>query len=385
MATAKAKSGKRRGPGDGTIRKRTDGRWEGRLRLGYENGKMRWKYIYGNTWHEVSDQLKADQHAQQQGLPIVVERQTVAEFMTRWLEDSAHPRVRPKTYDSYAQIVRLYIEPEVGHIQLSKLSPQEIQQLLNKMLKKGLSPRTVRYCLAVLRMALGRAYKWSLVPRNVALLVDPPRSRRYEMRSLSPEEARTFLNTVKGDRLEALYSVALALGLRQGEALGLRWEDIDMDKCTLKVRYALQRIDGKPQLVEPKTQKSRRTIYMPQVTVTALHAHRVRQLEERLAAGTRWKESGLVFTSTIGTPLDPRNAFRLFQEALQRAGLPHIRFHDLRHTCASLLLAQEVHPRVVMETLGHSQISLTMDTYSHVIPALQRDAADRMNALLSEG
>ncbi len=158
-----------------------------------------------------------------------------------------------------------------------------------------------------------------------------------------------------------------------------------MGKCTLNVRYPLQRIDGKPQLVEPKTRKSRRTIFMPQVTVNALRSHRISQLEERLAAGTRWKESGLVFTSTIGTSLDPRNASRLFQEALQRAGLPHIRSHDLRHTCASLLLARGVHPRVVMETLGHSQISLTMDTYSHVIPALQKEAADRMNALLTEG
>ncbi|MBF6613953.1 MAG: site-specific integrase, partial [Chloroflexi bacterium] len=211
--------------------------------------------------------------------------QTLGQFLATWLEDSVRPTVRPKTYDSYAQVVRLYIEPELGRVQLGKLTPQQIQHLLNKLLKMGLAPRTVRYCHAILKIALGRAYKWSLVPRNVAQLVDAPRSRRYEMRSLTPEEARVFLNTVRGDRLEALYSVAIALGLRQGEALGLRWEDVDMDKCTLRVRYALQRIDGKPQLVEPKTQKSRRTIFMPQVTVNALRTHRVRQLEERLAAG----------------------------------------------------------------------------------------------------
>ncbi len=376
---------KRRGHGEGTITQRKDGRWEAKIDLGYQDGKRKRKAFYGETRREVADQLKTALHTQQQGLPVAVERQIVGQFLTRWLEDSVRPTVRPKTYDSYAQLVRLYIGPALGHIQLGKLSPQDIQHLLNKLLKSGLSPRTVQYCHAILRISLGRAYKWSLVPRNVAQLVDPPRSRHYEMRSLSPEEARTFLNTVRGDRLEALYSVAIALGLRQGEALGLRWEDVDLDKSTLKVRYALQRIDGKPQLVEPKTARSRRTIVMPQVTVTALRAHRVRQLEERLACGTHWADSGLVFTSTIGTPLEPRNAFRLFQEALQRAGLPHIRFHDLRHTCASLLLAQGVHPRVVMETLGHSQISLTMDTYSHVIPALQRDAADRMNALLIEG
>jgi integrase len=376
---------KRRGPGEGTITQRKDGRWESKIDLGYRGGKRDRKSIYGKTRREVADQLNAAQNAKRQGLPVAVERQTLGQFLATWLADSVRPTVRPKTYESYAQLVRLYIEPELGRVQLGKLSPQDIQHLLNKLLKRDLAPRTVRYCHAILKMALGRAYKWSLVPRNVAQLVDSPRSSRYEMRSLSPEEARTFLDTVRGDRLEALYSVAIALGLRQGEALGLRWEDVDMDKCTLRVRYALQRIDGKPQLVEPKTHKSRRTIFMPQVTVNALRAHRIRQLEERLAAGERWKESGLVFTSTIGTPLDPRNAFRAFHDALQRAGLPHIRFHDLRHTCASLLLAQGVHPRVVMETLGHSQISLTMDTYSHVIPALQRAAADRMDALLSDG
>jgi integrase len=382
---AKTAMTKRRGPGEGTIRKRSDGRWEGRVNLGCEGGRRKWKYVYGKTWRAVSDQLKVDLHAQQQGLPIAVERQTLAQFLSKWLEDSVRPTVRPMTFKSYAQLVRLYIAPALGHIQLSKLGPQDIQYLLNNLLKSGLSPRTVQYCHAVLRMSLGRAYKWSLVPRNVAQLVDPPRSRRYEMRSLDPDEARTFLATVRGDRLEALYSVALSLGLRQGEALGLLWENVDLEKGILKVRTALQRVDGKQQLVEPKTAKSRRTIFMPGMTVTALRAHRMRQLEERLAAGTRWTDSGLVFTSTIGTPLDQRNAFRLFQEALQRAGLPHIRFHDLRHTCASLLLAQGVHPRVVMETLGHSQISLTMDTYSHVIPALQRDAADRMEALLNGG
>ena len=283
---------KRRGHGEGTITQRKDGRWEAKIDLGYQEGKRKRKAFYGRTRREVADQLKAALHTQQQCLLVAIERQTLGQFLGTWLEDSVRPTVRPKTYDSYAQLVRLYIGPALGPIQLGKLSPQDIQHLLNKLLKSGLAPRTVQYCHAVLRMALGRAYKWSLVPRNVAKLVDPPRSRRYEMHSLSPEEARVFLNTVRGDRLEALYSVAIALGLRQGEALGLRWDEVDLDKCTLKVRYTLQRIDGKPQLVEPKTTRSRRTIIMPQVTVKALRAHLIRQYEERLAAGTRWKESG---------------------------------------------------------------------------------------------
>ncbi len=171
--------------------------------------------------------------------------------------------------------------------------------------------------------------------------------------------------------------------LRRGEALGLRWTDVDLDTSTLKVRTSLQRVDGRLQLVEPKTARSRRTIALPQSAIIALRHHRVRQLQERLLAGQRWHDTGMVFTTTIGTPLDPRNVYRHFQRALAEAGLPQKRFHDLRHTCATLLLAQGVHPRGVMDILGHSQIALTMDTYSHVIPALQREAAGRMDALLA--
>jgi len=188
---------------------------------------------------------------------------------------------------------------------------------------------------------------------------------------------------MRGHRLEALYTIAITVGLRQGEALGLRWQDVDLDAGSLRVRHSLQRIEGRLQLVEPKTERSRRTVSLPGVVVSALREHRVRQLQERLLAGSRWQESDYVFTSTIGTPLDGVTVTHRFQETLRRLGMPHQRFHDLRHACASLLLAQGVSPRVVMETLGHSQISVTMNVYAHVIPALQRDAADRMDALLT--
>jgi len=220
------------------------------------------------------------------------------------------------------------------------------------------------------------------VGRNVATLVDPPRSQRPDVTPLSPLQARAFLMAAQGDRLEALYSVAIALGLRQGEALGLRWADVDLDAGTLRVRHALQRIDGTLQLVEPKTKRSRRTIPMPPTVTATLRAHRVRQREERLVAGARWQEHDLIFPSTIGTPADARNVVRRFHAILDRAGLPAMRFHDLRHTCASLLLAQHIPPRVVMEILGHSNISMTLDIYSHVTPALQREAAQGMETLL---
>ena len=177
--------------------------------------------------------------------------------------------------------------------------------------------------------------------------------------------------------------MALALGLRQGEALGLQWEDVDLESGTLRVRHTLQRVDGAPQLMEPKSARSRRTIAMPSVAVRALREHRTRQLQERLWAGSRWQKSDYVFTSTIGTPLYSRPTTQRFQRILTAAGLPRVTFHSLRHACASFLLAQGVSPRVVMETLGHSQFSTTMDIYAHVMPAMQRDAAERMDALLA--
>jgi len=194
-----------------------------------------------------------------------------------------------------------------------------------------------------------------------------------------------FLKAIKGDRLEALFSVALSLGLRQGEALGLRLQDIDFEARTLRVNYAIQRIEGKLQMVEPKTEGSRRALPLTETILSALRSHRSRQLEERLSLGSHWQETGLVFTSTIGTPLDHRNVVRKFHALLEKAKLPRFRFHDLRHSCASLLIAQGVPARTVMEILGHSQISLTMNTYAHVMPAMKMEAIDLMESILTGG
>jgi integrase len=214
-------------------------------------------------------------------------------------------------------------------------------------------------------------------------MVSTPRVTRREVPALTPASARILLDAARGDRLEALYSVALALGLRQGEALGLKWADINLETGVLRVRRASQRVPHEgTQLVETKTERSRRTLVMPQIVVNALCAHRGRQAVERLAAGERWVGLDLVFPSERGTLADGPNVTHRFHKLLKRAGMPAMRFHDLRHACASLLLVQGVHPRVVMETLGHSQISLTMNTYSHVLPALQRDAAEKMEAIL---
>jgi integrase len=373
----------KRGQNEGSIYRRADGRWAGAVSLGYKGGKRYRKAIYGKTRAEVRRKVAAAQRAAEQGLPLGSERQTLSQFLRDWLEHSVKPSTRPRTHASYAQLVRLHIEPELGRVPLAKLSPQQVQQLMNRKLASGLSPRTVRYIRAVLRRALNQALKWGLVPRNVATLVEAPKSEACEIRPLDPHQARRLLEALRGDRAEALYSVALAVGLRLGEALGLRWDAVDLDAGVLVVRSQLQRLEGKLRLTERKTSRARRTIHLPVAVVEALRRHRIRQFEERLLAGERWTETGLVFTSTIGTPCDARNVTRHLALVLDRAGLPHVRFHDLRHTCASLLLAQNVHPRVVMEILGHSQIALTMNTYSHVMPTMQEEAASRMDAVLS--
>jgi integrase len=375
--------GSRRGHGEGSIYQReSDGRWVTAIDLGYVNGKRKRTTIYGRTRREVAEKLAQALRDQQQGLLVPAKRQTVGEFLDSWLE-ARKPALRPKTHVSYAGIVAIHLKPAIGHHQLAKLTPQHVQRMLNDKLASGLSPRSVQYLRDVLRNALGQAVRWNLMPRNVAALVEPPRVPQYEMRFLTPEQARRLLDHAKGDRLEALYTVALALGLRQGEALGLRWRDIDFTAGTLRVHKALQRVEGRLQLVDPKTLRSRRTLAMPATVSAALAAHRRRQARERALAGDRWDEREFVFTTSRGGPLDGRNVTRSFKRLLAAAELPDLRWHDLRHSCASLLLAQGVPYRVIMDVLGHSQISQTM-RYSHVLPELSAEAARSMDRILGD-
>ncbi len=376
---------RKRGQNEGGCYQRKDGRWEATITVAVVDGKPRRKSYYGRTKAEAMAAMRAAQRERDAGLPVDVPRQTVAQFLDRWLADVVKPSVAPKTYSSYAETVRVHIKPALGHHRLPKLSPQQVQELLSAKSAAGLSPRTVGYIRTVLRIALNRAVKWGVVARNVAALTDPPRGVRTERSPLTPEQARALLAAAEGDRLEALYRVAVALGLRLGEALGLRWEDVDLDAGALRVRFALQRIDGKLALKAPKTEKSRRALTMPPSLVAALRAHRVRQLEERLVAGSRWVDSGLVFTNTIGGPLEPSNVLKGFKRLLASAGLPDQRFHDLRHCAASLMLAQGVPMRVVMDVLGHSQMATTADLYSHVMPAAHREVAGAMDRILSAG
>jgi len=299
-----------------------------------------------------------------------------------WLETSVKPRVRPLTYAGYKVNVEKHLIPTLGKIRIDQLTPLHVQQMMNERLSRGLSTKSVAYMQQVLRTALGLAVKWDMLSRNVARLVDRPRIQRKPISPLTPDEARKFLAAIRGHRLEALFSVALALGLRQGEALGLRWEDIDFSAGTLRISHQLQRIEGKLTLVPPKTEKSRRTLVLPAMIIDRLHEHEKRQAAERLWSGSKWNNTDLVFANRNGDPTQARRVIEQFHEALRHAGLRRIRFHDLRHSCATLLLVQGVSPRVVMEVLGHSEIALTMNAYSHVVPELQREAAQRMQSIL---
>ena len=370
----------KRANGEGSIYQRKDGRWAASLSVG--GGKR--KHFLGSSRHAVNKRLVTAMKARDDGLPVVDERRTVAQFLKGWVADKK-TSARPGTVRGYESKIRVHILPAIGTIPLAKLTPQRTQAFFSERLSSGLAPQTVHHIRAILRAALTDAVKWGLVGRNAADLVDPPRVSHEEFRPLTPAEAQALLAAVSGDRLEALYSVALALGLRQGEALGLRWEDVDFDTGTLRVSQSLQRIEKKFTFVEPKTRRSRRTLALPAIATVALRAHRTKQLEERLAAGPMWEEHGLVFTRANGMPLHGSSVTREFQRMLERAGLRRLRFHDMRHACASLLIAQGVHPRVVMETLGHSQIGITMNLYSHVLPEAQRQAAAQMDAVLSGG
>lgn len=271
--------------------------------------------------------------------------------------------------------------PNIGSIRLTRLGPQHLQELYAKKLAEGLSPTTVRHLHAVLHHALSQALRWGLLIRNVAQVVSPPRYRVPEFRSLTPDQARQFLENVKDDCLEALYVLALTSGMRQGELLALCWRDVDLEQGAIHVRATLQRNGA---VAEPKTRKGRRQIDLTPIAMDAFRRHRVRQWQEEVTAGPTWMGLDLVFCNVVGGHLNPSNLRnRSFAPLLKRAGLPPMRFHDLRHSAATLLLSLATNPKVVQELLGHSQIGITMDVYSHVLPTLQQEAMANLNRLLT--
>jgi len=373
----------KRGHNEGSIRLRKDGRYEARITTGYADGKQQRKSVFGKTRAECSEKMKKVQGDMQRGImPVADERLTLKAFLTRWLSDAAQPSLRGTTFASYRGVVNGHLIPALGHIALVKLTAPDVLKYQKAKLTAGLSPRTVTYHRAILRRALADAVKWELAHKNAAALASPPRAIRHEVSPFTPDEARAFLAAIPGNRLEALYVMAMGTGMRQGELLGLTWKCVDLDTGTATVRQQMQRINGKLTLVEPKTTQSRRTVALPAIVVNALTSHRERQRFERKWAGSRWQEHGLVFTTTIGTPLDNSNVTHNFQKTLRDAGIRKQRFHDLRHCAATLLLAQGADLRTIMDVLGHSTITLTANTYAHLTDATRRVAADMMDDML---
>ena len=309
---------------------------------------------------------------------------TVGEYLDSWLSDSVRGTVRPSTFERHEGIIRLHIKPSLGRVGLKKLTPAHVRGLHREKLDAGLAPATVRKIDSTLHKALSQADSDGILPRNSAD-VKAPRPTPEEMRPLSETEVRAFLDVAResGDRFEALYVLAITTGLRRGELLGLRWDDVTMERSTLRVGRALVREGGKHTLGETKTRRGRRQINLTLRTVSALKAHRKKQLEEKTKLTGLYKDHGLIFATRVGTPINPENLVnRSFKPLLERASLPEIRFHDLRHTCATLLLGRGVHPKLVQELLGHATIAMTLDTYSHYMPSMGDQAAGAMEDAL---
>jgi integrase len=361
---------RRRAAGEGTVVHRADGRWEARLTQPGAGRRGRLS-IYGKTRQEVVAKLAERRSELSAGLHPTSDRYTVGDLLTDWLVSVRPPNTRPSTYLRYEGIVRLHLLPQLRSTKLRQLTPSDVERVLLTVQARR-SHRTASHVRAVLRTALSRAVRHRLVPVNAASLATWKQPPQTPVRCLSAEEVRGFLTSIEADTIGPLVTMAILTSARQGELLGLRWADVDLETNRLSIHNQLQF----GQLVPTKTERSRRTMPIASRMAEALRRQRARQAEQRLLAGSRWVDRGFVFTTRDGAPWDSTNVTKRFQRLLLAVGLPRMRFHDLRHTAASLLLAEGVQPRVVMEILGHSQISVTLNTYSHVIPALQHDAFD---------
>jgi integrase len=374
----------RRGNGEGSIYQGTDGRWRGYVDLGYVRGKRSRKYVTGSTRKEVAAKLRRAVEARDAGtLQIGQKPMTLGEWLAFYLDTIASGRVRPSTLAGYRGYVTRRITPGLGDHRLDKLQPEHLEAFYRASREDGMAPASVLQMHRIISRALKIAHRRGHVARNVATLVDAPSVPHEEINPLSATEARAILEHCRDERNSARWSVALALGLRQGEALGLQWSDIDLNTGVLTVRHALQRLEEVGLvLVPPKSRAGIRSIVLPAPLITQLKEHRARQNRERLVAGSLWQDRQFVFATPIGTPVDPRNDYRAWRALLLGASVRPARLHDARHTAATLLLAQGIHPRVVMQILGHSQITLTLGTYSHVVPELAEEAAHAMTRAL---
>ncbi|MCW2667750.1 MAG: Integrase [Frankiales bacterium] len=371
--------------GESSISQDASGRWHGYVSMGNGTGGMRdRRHVSAATRAVVVRKVRELERQRDAGaIPQAGKSPTVAVWLEHWLTTIAVARVRASTYQGYESKVRQRIVPALGHHRLDRLQPEHVERFYAELAAEGLASATVLQIHRVLSRALKVAVQRGRVARNVCTLVDAPSLQRAEIEPLAGPEARRILVACQGDRNGARWSVALALGLRQGEALGLRWSDVDLDAGLLRVRRALQRLRGQGLVfVEPKSRAGRRSIVLPPSLRLALQEHRQAQRAEQVDLGDLWQDHDLVFCQANGGPIDPGADYKAWKRLLARAQVRDARLHDARHTAATLLLLQGVPARVAMQVLGHSQISLTLGTYSHVVPELANEAAAQMEQAL---
>jgi integrase len=366
--------------------------WSIVLELGTdENGKRRQKWIaFQGNKAEAQAELTRLIHEANSGMHVAGATMTLHAYLDRWLEDYARNSVTPKTFERYFEHVRNHIKPRLGHIQLAKLTPLHIQGFYQQCRtegrlngKGGLSERTVLHLHSVLHSALKQAVRWQLIPRNPVDAVARPKPQPAEMHYLSEDEAVALIATSKETPYGTIVELALASGARRGEILALKWTDFDFASKSMSINRSLEQTRGgvlrfKP----PKTKKSRRRIDLSEGIIQTLLSHKAEQTRRRLLLGAAYQGGDLVFCTGDGSPLRPDSISVWFKKLVARFGRPEVRFHDLRHTHATILLSHNVHPKIVSERLGHSSIAITMDTYSHVLPTMQEDAARAIGAAL---
>jgi integrase len=366
-------------------------RWRGAVSLGYgPDGRRIRKKVSGATKTGALRKMRELRSELNAGLPIPDDRLTVAAFLNRWISKSSPGQVCDRTLDSYADTVRLHLLPSLGRKVLRQLTVGDVDDLLAWKRSSGYSPNTVRIVRAVLRRALRQAEREGLVLRNVAALWAAPRVRGDEGRGLSLDQARLLIGEARLTRYEALLTVMLAYGLRRGEALGLHWSSVDWTAGTVKVTHGVKRIQDRSSLErrtrlvvgELKRARSRRTLFLTPQLVELLRRHRTRLAEERMTVGEAWQDNGLICPSELGTPLDPDHVSHAFSRLCGRAGRSHWHLHELRHSGASLMLAQGTDLYVVFKVLGHSSVAITKDVYGHLVEGQKRAAAQLMSTTL---
>lgn len=371
---------KRNPNGAGTITKRKDGRYQCAVYVLQPDGTRARKFAYGKTWAECDAKRRELLSKVDSGVPVPTRSAKLAEWLPYWLDNVIKPNRKRSTYSKYAMHVRLYLVPLLGTKRLETLGPRHVRVFLSDVARKS-SPATAKEAHRVLRTALTAATREELVTRNVASLVEAPKVVSRETTPWTLDETLTFLEEARRDPLYAAFVLAIAMGLRRGEVLGLRWSDVDLDDRVIRISNQVQRIGGELYQDTTKTGKTR-PVPLPLICLAALRWHRLRQAHDAERRGTELDPAGLVFTTRSGRPIEPRNLNRSFSRLTASAGLRPIRLHDARHGCATLLTAAGVAPRVLMEILGHSQISMTMDVYTHVAQDTQREAISHMDRLL---